>query len=465
MNGFEYGVFLGFLIYIVVCSVSYLLLNIIAFDTLRSYLKQKRTQGEQSLNSGNEPPISVIVPAYNEGTTIVSSLSSILQLHYPRLEVVVVNDGSKDNTLEVLLAEFDFQPFPEDISDSLPCAEIRQVYLSRTHKNLKLVDKANGGKADAINAGINVSHSPLFCCIDADSVLEPESLVRIVQPFLNHPDTIAVGGTIRIANGCTVENGRITSKGVPSNFLAIFQMVEYLRAFLFGRVAWSRLEGLLIVSGAFGLFRKSTVIDAGGYTTNTIGEDMELVLRMYRTMLKQGRPFRVEFMPDPVCWTEAPESLKVFASQRRRWHRGLSESLTLNRGLLFARGSGTIGWVAFPFFILFEWLSPFIELAGYIFTVYLLITEQLSFLDASIIYIFAIQLSVFMSVVSLLLDEFTFPGSTSMKGILVLVLFSILESFGYRQLNMIYKIQGTIAWLRNSKHKWGEMTRTGKWQK
>lgn len=464
MSNLEYGIFLGFLIYIVACSASYLLLNLVAFDTLRTYLQQKRTQGGQSLNNGNEPPISVIVPAYNEGTTIVSSLRSILQLHYPRLEVVVVNDGSKDDTLEVLLSEFEFQAFPEDISDSLPCAPIQQVYLSRTHKNLKLVDKANGGKADAINAGINVCHAPLFCCIDADSILEPDGLVRIVQPFLNHPETIATGGTIRIANGCTAKDGRITSKGVPRNILAIFQMVEYLRAFLFGRVAWSRMKGLLIVSGAFGLFRKSTVVDAGGYTANTIGEDMELVLRMYRTMIAQDKPFRVEFIPDAVCWTEAPESLKVFASQRRRWHRGLSESLTLNSSLLFGRKSGTIGWVAFPFFILFEWLSPFVELAGYIFTAYLLLTQQLSILDASIIYIFAIQLSVLMSVVSLLLDEFTFPGSTSMKGILVLILFAFLESFGYRQLNMVYKIQGSIEWLRNTKHKWGDMTRTGNWQ-
>lgn len=465
MNSIEFSFFLSFLIYIVACSGSYLLLNIIAFDTLRAYLRQKRTQGEHSLNSGEEPPISVIVPAYNESTTIVSSLQSILQLNYPRLEIIVVNDGSKDNTLEVLLSEFDFQVFPEDISASLPCATIRQVYISRTHKNLKLVDKLNGGKADAINAGINICHSPLFCCIDADSVLERESLVQIVQPFLNHPETIAVGGTVRIANGCTVENGQVTSAGIPSNYLARFQMVEYLRAFLFGRVAWSRMKGLLIVSGAFGLFRKSAVVEAGGYATDTIGEDMELILRMYRTMIKQDQPFRVEFIPDPVCWTEAPESLKVFASQRRRWHRGLSESLTLNRELLFARGSGTIGWVAYPFFILFEWLSPFIELAGYLFTAYLLIFGRLSVLDASIIFMFAIQLSVFLSVVSLLLDEFTFPGSTSMKGVLILVLFSFLECFGYRQLNMIYKIQGSIEWLRNTKHKWGDMTRTGSWQK
>ena len=465
MNGIEYGFFLGFLIYIIACSGSYLLLNILAFDTLRSYLKHKRTQEDSSLKSGEEPPISIIVPAYNEGTTIVSSLNSILQLDYPRLEILVVNDGSKDNTLDVLISEFEFEEFPENVRTSIPTASINKVYLSRKVKNLRLIDKANGGKADAINAGINVSHSPLFCCIDADSVLEPDSLIRVVQPFLQHPETIAVGGTIRIANGCKVEKGRLVERGVPSNFLAIFQMVEYLRAFLFGRVAWSRMKGLLIISGAFGLFRKSAVVDVGGYATGTIGEDMELILRMYRHMLKHEQPFRVEFIPDPVCWTEAPETLKVFASQRRRWHRGLSESLTLNRELLFAKGSGPIGWIAYPFFILFEWLSPFVELAGYIFTTYLIVTGRLSAIDAGIIFFFAIQLSVFLSVVSLLLDEFTFPGATSIKGILVLILFAFLECFGYRQLNMIFKIQGTIEWMRNTKHQWGDMTRTGAWQK
>ncbi|MGJ8689742.1 MAG: glycosyltransferase family 2 protein [Gammaproteobacteria bacterium] len=465
MNEIENGIFLAFLIYIIACSGSYLLLNILAFDTLRSYLKHKRTQEDHSLNSGEEPPISIIVPAYNEGKTIVSSLNSILQLNYPRLEILVVNDGSTDDMLDVLISEFDFKAFPENVRTSIPTATVNEVYLSQKIKNLRLIDKENGGKADAINAGINVSHSPLFCCIDADSVLEPDSLIRVVQPFLQHPETIAVGGTIRIANGCTVENGRLIKRGVPTNILAIFQMVEYLRAFLFGRVAWSRIKGLLIISGAFGLFRKSAVIEVGGYATDTIGEDMELILRMYRNMLKTERPFRVEFIPDPVCWTEAPETLKVFASQRRRWHRGLSESLSLNRELLFAKGSGPVGWIAFPFFILFEWLSPFIELAGYLFSTYLIFTGRLSPVDSAIILFFAVQLSVFLSVVSLLLDEFTFPGATSIKGILVLIFFSFLECFGYRQLNMIYKIQGTIEWMRNTKHKWGDMTRTGAWQK
>lgn len=464
MNGVENVFFWSFLVYVVVCSASYLILNVIAFDTLRHYLRRKRTQEDESLYTGLEPPISVIVPAYNEGKTIISSIQSILQLSYPQLEVIIVNDGSNDNMLDVLIAEFDFEPFPEAIRMSLPCKPINKVYLSRKINNLRLIDKANGGKADAINAGINISRSPLFCCIDADSVLEPTSLIRVVQPFLDFPETIASGGTVRIANGCTVKRGHLVRRGVPSNVLAIFQLIEYLRAFLFGRIGWSRIKGLLIISGAFGLFRKSVVIEAGGYKTDTIGEDMELILRMYGIMIDKKKPHRVVFIPDPVCWTEAPETMGVFASQRRRWHRGLSESLSLNRKLLFNRRSGTVGWLAFPFFVLFEWLSPFVELAGYLFTLYLILAERISVVDAGVILLFAVLLSVFLSSVSFLLDEITFPGSTSLKGFLVLVLFSFLECFGYRQLNMIYKIQGTVEWAANTKHRWGTMTRTGSWQ-
>lgn len=461
MNSIEYAISIGFLVYVLACTGSYIVLNVIAFDTLRSYRRLKRTEKDESLDNRQEPPISIVVPAYNEELTITASVNSLLKLNYPRLEIIVVNDGSKDKTLATLIKEFDFEEFPEHVSISLPCAQIKKVYLSHKVKNLRLVDKVNGGKADAINAGINISHSPLFCCIDADSILEPDSLIKVVQPFMDHPETIASGGTVRIANGCKVEDGQVVSRGVPSNFLATFQMVEYLRAFLYGRVAWSRIKGLLIISGAFGVFRKSTVVAAGGYKTATIGEDMELILRMYRTMMEKKEPFHVEYVPEPVCWTEAPETLKVFASQRRRWHRGLSESLFLNRSLLFKPRSGTIGWVAFPFFILFEWLSPFVELAGYTYTLYLILAQQIDYIDAGIIFMFGVMLSVFLSTFSFLLDEMTFPGTTSIKGFLLLTFYSFLECFGYRQLNMFYKIQGTIEWLTNAKHKWGEMTRTG----
>lgn len=464
MNPVELTIVWFFITYVMLCSGSYLVLNLIAFNALRYHLRQQRSSTSDLMYSGFEPPISVIVPAYNEGQTIVSSLQSILQLSYPRMEIVVVNDGSKDNTLEVLKRHFEFEVFPEAPRLKIECQPIRQVYLSRTINNLRLIDKENGGKADAINAGINLSKSPLFCCIDADSVLEPSSLVRVVQPFLNKSEVIATGGTVRVANGCTVKRGHIVKKGIPKNPLALFQLIEYLRAFLFGRIGWSSIKGLLIISGAFGVFRREVVIEAGGYAKDTIGEDMELILRMYRSMLAKKQPYRVEFIPDPVCWTEVPESLKVFGSQRKRWHRGLSESLYLNKQLLFARGSGAVGWVSYPFFILFEWLSPFVELAGYLFTAYLLIWGKVDLIGAGLVLGFAVLLSVVLSAVGFMLDEITFPGSTKLRSVSVLFLFSVLECFGYRQLNMIYKIQGAWGWLRKTRSEWGEMTRVGKWQ-
>jgi len=464
LTSIEQAIIWAFLVYIVLCSGGYMVLNLIAFDSLRNYLRQQRTHEDKALYSGLEPPVCIIVPAYNEGTTIIASLRSILQLNYPKVEIVVVNDGSTDNTLEVLKSYFDMEEFPEAPRISVPCAPIRGVYLSRRIDNLRLIDKENGGKADAINAGINLSRSPLFCCIDADSVLEPSSLLRVVQPFLTSSEVVAAGGTVRVANGCKVKNGHLIKRGIPKNPLALFQLVEYLRGFLFGRIGWSRIRGLLIISGAFGVFKKREVVMAGGYAKDTIGEDMELILRMYRTLNKAGKKHRIEFVPDPVCWTEVPESLKVFASQRKRWHRGLSESLYTNRELMFSKGSGTVGWVSYPFFILFEWLSPFVELAGYFFTVYLLAQGKASAIDSTIVFAFAVMLSVALSTVSFLLDEITFPGSIRIRSILVMIVVSFVECFGYRQLNMIYKIQGAYAWLANKKHEWGVMTRTGNWQ-
>lgn len=454
----------AFLAYVLLCSGAYLLLNLIAFDSLRHLLRQRRTSDELSLYTGLEPPITLIVPAYNEGRTIVISIQSILQLHYPNLEVIIVNDGSSDNTLDALVSAFDLEPFSETVRLQLKTQPVRCVYLSRKINGLRLVDKENGGKADAINAGINISRSPLFCCIDADSILERSALIRVVQPFLNDPGTVASGGTVRIANGCKVRYGHIIRKGIPSHPLATFQLVEYLRAFLFGRVGWARINGLLIISGAFGLFRKESVVAVGGYLTDTIGEDMELILRLHRILGDEGKPHRVSFVPDPVCWTEAPERFRDFSSQRVRWHRGLSESLFLNKGLAFERRSGTAGWIAYPFFVFCEWLSPFVELAGYLFTFYLLIAGKISWIDVAVIGVFAVSLSVFLSTIGLLLDEITFPGTTRIRELIVLFAFSILECFGYRQVNMYFKLKGAVGWMAKSKRTWGSMSRSGSWQ-
>ncbi len=465
MSSVEQVIMLMLLIYAVGSTLAYFAVNLLAIISLKDHFRRRHCRGDLAHFTGREPPISVIVPAYNEGKTIVSSLRSILQLDYPGMEVVVVNDGSKDNTLEVLIREYEFEPFPEAQRLKIPCREIRQVYLSRRVENLRLVDKENGGKADAINAAVNITRSPLFCCIDADSILEPTSLLKVVQPIVINRKVMACGGTVRVVNGCDVKQGRVIHQGIPKNPLALFQWIEYVRGFLFGRLGWAKIKALMIISGAFGVFNKELVIRAGGYATDTIGEDMELVLRMYQDSIDNGKSREIDFVPDAVCWTEAPETLKVFGNQRKRWHRGLSESLENNRSLLFAKGSGAVGWLAYPFFALVEWLSPFVELLGYLFTAYLIVGQRVTMPEGVLLLVVAVLLAVFIAVLGLLLDQILFPGSIRVRDVPRLVLYTILECFGYRQLNMYYKLKGACGWLFKSSSSWGEMTRVGFGQK
>lgn len=459
----EHAILWIFFIFMVVTAGVYLILNIIAYNSLIKYMQVRRDEDDARL-TGYEPPISIIIPAYDEAQTIVSSVRSLLQLYYSHFELIIVNDGSSDETLAVLKKEFNLVPFPEAYRVRLQTQEIRQIYISQDKHSLRVIDKDNGGKSDALNAGINISRCPLFCCVDADSILERFSLLRAVQPFIEDPATIACGGTVRIANGCVVRGGHIVEKGIPHHPLAVFQLVEYLRSFLFGRIGWSRLDALLIISGAFGIIKKEAAIRAGGYNTHTVGEDMELIVRLHRVFSAEHIPYRITFIPDPVCWTEAPESLGAFASQRSRWHRGLSESLWLNRKLLFAGNSGKAGWLAYPFFVVFEWLSPFVEMGGYIFTAYLFLAGKVSLAIALLFFCFAVFLSVLLSTIALLLDEITFRGISRLRYLPLLFVYSCLECFGYRQINAWFRIQGTLQWLAGGKRTWGTMIRKGKWQ-
>ncbi len=356
--------------YFVLLNIGYLMLNLLSLTALWRSLQEKVLDELPQAFTGLEPAISILVPAYNEEANIAASLRSMLQLQYSEFEIIVINDGSKDGTLDVLKREFELVLFPEAVNARLPTQPVRGVWRSRLHANLRVIDKDNGGKADSLNAGINLSRHPLFCGVDADSLLARDSLQRVARPFLRDPRVVATGGTVRVANGCEVQAGFLTQVGLPSNPWALFQVVEYLRAFLFGRLGWSQLGAMLIISGAFGLFRTDVVVAAGGYRRNTIGEDMELVVRIHRLMRKRGRPYRIEFVPDPVCWTEVPEDRCTLANQRIRWQRGLSESLAPHWRLMFSRTGGSPGWLAFPFMVLFEWLGPVVELGGYVFMVF-----------------------------------------------------------------------------------------------
>lgn len=453
-----------FLLYFIGINAGYLLLNLLSFGSLRRYVQTHGGAASLRLYAGFEPPVSILVPAYNEEATIAASVQSLLQLSYPEYEVIVVNDGSKDKTLESLQRAFRLVPFPEAYWRRLAVKPVRQIYRSTLHHNLRVIDKENGGKADALNAAINSSRYPLICGVDADSILERASLQRVVRPFLHNPRTIATGGTVRVANGCRVEGGFLTQVGLPRKLLPLFQIVEYLRAFLFGRLGWSVLNAMLIISGAFGVFRKENVVAVGGYRTDTVGEDMELIVRLHRVNRLAGIPYRITFVPDPVCWTEAPESMRVLKNQRVRWQRGLSESLTLNLRLLLHPRGGRAGWVAFPFMVVFEWLGPLIEVAGYVLMtagLALGIVSREAFVAFMVV---AISFGVMLSVSALLLEEMSFHLYSRPHELAALIAVSLLENFGYRQLNSVWRLWGLLLWAVGAKSSWGKMTRSGSWQ-
>ena len=407
------------------------------------------------------PPISLLVPAYNEELTIVESLRSLLSLQYPQFEIVVVNDGSNDGTLAALQAAFELKAAVRQYEHVAPCRPIRGVYQAPHQPRLIVVDKENGGKADALNAGLNLARCPVVCSMDADSLLEPDSLLKAVRPFIEDPErTIAVGGTVRIANGCEIHFGRVTRIGAPRNPVALLQTVEYLRAFLMARVAWSRLGALIIISGAFGLFQREAVLEVGGYSLGTVGEDMELVVKLHKAFRRARRPYRVAFLPDPVCWTEAPESLSVLGRQRARWHRGALETFARHWGMVFNPRYGPVGFLGLGYVLLVDVLGPPIELAGC-----LLVPAfwLLGLLDISYLWAFlavSFGFGVVISVGSLALEEVELRRFPTARSLLVLMLAAVAENFGYRQLCSLWRLRGTWQFL-TKQHGWGAMSRRG----
>lgn len=408
--------------------------------------------------SENMIPISVLVPAYNEQETIVDNIKSLLSLNYPLFEIIVINDGSSDETTPRIIEAFHLKKVYQPIRTLITTKEVNSVYKSLDIPHLVLVDKANGGKADALNTGINISRYPVFTSIDADSILESDSLVRVIMPFIEDKLTVAVGGIVRIANGSIIKNGKIESVALPKNHLAMFQIVEYLRAFLSGRMGWDSMNALLIISGAFGAFRKDIAVRLGGYLPSTIGEDMELIVRIHHILKKSKQKYRIKFIPDPVCWTQAPEKLKDLRSQRIRWQIGLMDSLFRHKPVLFNPRYGLIGLLATPYFWLFEMLGPIVEIIGYLFIPLSFVLGLLNvkyfflFLASSILY------GILLSIGAILLEEYTFNKYPSAKQIAKLTLYGIVENLGYRQITSLFRLEGILRY-HKSKHTWGKIER------
>jgi len=449
------------ILYFLVLNGFYLVTGFFAFGALRRYaLRLKTLDLERFLRTGGAPPITLVSPAFNEEATLEEAVRSLLSLNYPDFEVLVSNDGSTDDTLGVLTRAFNLEPVSRVPMGDIPTASVRGTYRSRRYRNLWVIDKENGGKADALNAGINYCGSALFCAMDADTILERDSLLRIVRPFLEDSRTVAAGGIIRVANGCTIRKGHVEEVGLPANHLAQFQVLEYLRAFLSGRMGWDALDATLIVSGAFGIFDRSLVVEAGGYSTDTVGEDMELVVRLHRHCREARIPYKIGFVPDPVAWTECPETFRVLGRQRDRWQRGLMESLLKHRVMLLNPKYGRLGMLAFPYFFFLEMIGPVVEALGYIAFLVTVLAGR-----ASLVYVLAFlgvafAFGIVLSLSAVCLEELTFRRYPTKKDLIRLFFVGVLENLGYRQLNTFWRVKGLVSGL-TGRGGWGDMTRKG----
>lgn len=455
----------GFWLYSIALLSSQLLLGSLAMVQMRQYMRSSSfTDYSLLAGSPHAPGISILAPAYNEGATIVENVRSLLSIHYRNLELIVVNDGSKDDSLQKLIDHYQLRKTDRLVQTGIATKKIRGIYQSANpvfHK-LIVVDKENGGKADALNVGINVSGQPYIVCIDVDCIIEQDALLKMAKPFLDTQDkrVIASGGVVRIANGCEVRNGRLVKVHLPDTFLPRTQALEYFRAFLIGRMAWSRLNAMLLISGAFGAFDKEIVIACGGYNGATVGEDMELVVRMRRYMEEHRIPYKVTYIPDPLCWTEAPASYKILGRQRNRWTRGTIETLSIHRKMCFNPHYGRLGLLSFPYWLFFELLAPIVEAAGILASIFMAMFGGMNVLLFLALLGFIFSFGILFSILAILMEVLSFNQYRRSGDILRLVFTAILEPLVFHPFIVWSAIRGNIDLMRKKKG-WGDMSRQG----
>ena len=450
-------------LYYLASNVIYLFLLVVAL--LTSIAHHRRLSSIRLVRVKDSPftkPITLLVPAHNEEKSIVQSASSLLALDYPELEVVIINDGSEDGTLEALKEHFALRAANLLYLAEIPTAPVRGVYISSREPRLLVVDKeAGGSKADALNAGLNAASSPYVCVVDADSILESDALLRImVQIAWDPKGIVASGGIVRVINGSKVEKGHLRRVRLPRGSFEILQVIEYLRAFLIGREAWARFNLLPIISGAFGVFRRDVVKAVGGFRASAIGEDFDLVARMHRYLIDQGIKYRIAFVPDPVCWTEVPADVRSLGRQRSRWQIGLIDVLWPNRDMLFRPRYGRFGAIALPYMWVFEFFAPFIEVTGYTTIFIALALGKLSHTFFAEFLIFGYLFAAMISVGAVLQEEVTYRRYNDWKDVVWLILYCFLEQVPYRQLQLYWRLKGTWQYLRGDVS-WKPMKRVG----
>jgi cellulose synthase/poly-beta-1,6-N-acetylglucosamine synthase-like glycosyltransferase len=449
------------ILYFLGLTTVHAVVGIVGWRTIEEYVRRRPLRDYGWV--GRSPltmPVSVLMPAYDEGPTIVPAVRALLASQFVNLEVLVVNDGSRDDTFERLREGLALYPADRVPRANVPSAPVRGVWASAVEPGVTVIDKENGGKADALNAGLRYARFPLVCAIDADTLLDPEALSRLVWEFQASPHTVATGGIVRIVNGSLVRDGRLLEVRTPASMVGNIQILEYLRAFLGSRVGWSRLGMVVIISGAFGLFRRDAVVEIGGYDTGTVGEDAELVLRLHRHFRERGRPCRVTFFPDPICWTEAPGDLRTVVRQRDRWQRGLLEMLWKHRVMIGNPRYGRIGVLAVPYYVLFEALGPFLEIAGFVAVVLGAATGVLPLPVLALFFGVAVSNGFLLSFLALLLEERAFRRYPSWRCLRRLVVAAVVENLGYRQLMTLVRVRAWWTLLRGSGG-WGAMPRAG----
>jgi cellulose synthase/poly-beta-1,6-N-acetylglucosamine synthase-like glycosyltransferase len=464
MSFFENALIVFEVLAIVYFAVLSLLYAAFAFIGLRTVILESRQTSDTELRDLLErdvfKPVSILVPAYNEEASIVASVRSFIHLHYPKFEVIVISDGSTDGTMDRLIDAFALVEEPRVWARTIPTASVMRVMRSLRYPGLVVVEKENGGKSDALNAAINIARYPLIAPVDSDSMLDAQAILRASRNFVKDESVIAVGGTVRPLNGATMIEGRPTDLRMPHTWVERLQVVEYARAFFLGRAGWTRLGALLIVSGAFGLFRRDAVLRVGGFWTGTVGEDMELVMRLHKEHARQGMPHRIVFSPDPICWTEVPSDLGTLRRQRNRWHRGLWTNLWRHRDMLLNPRYGRLGLFAVPYFWLFEGLGPVIEVLGFC---SLLVSAAFGVLDMNVFWLFlslAVLHGMVLSQVAAGVESMLLQRYSSFSDRLILFAASLVEFLGFHQLLAVERFLATFQ-NRGKRRHWGVMRRAG----
>ncbi len=463
IDWFNYGV----IAYFGVANIIYAFLLIVATIVIVRHMKRLRYGRYQAdMPEALLLPVSMIIATYNEEGNIVDTVKALLRQDYPDYEVIVVDDGSEDATLERLIKAFKLERIDLVYRKILDTSDVRGFYVNPSIPNLTIISKDHGGKADSLNVGVNASRAPYICSVDADSILEEKAIRRLMRAVIEDPKTIiGTGGIVKILNGCKMRGGRIEELRLPEDSLSRFQIVEYMRSFLFGRAGWSAINALLIISGTFSVVNKRALLEVGGYTARTVTEDMDLILTLHERFIDEGRKYKILFVPDPVCWTEAPQSFKMLARQRRRWHMGLIQSIIKHKSMIFNPRYSTVGLFSLPYQFIIEMLGPVVEVAGY---VVVTLCFFLGIVDGRFFVLFltvAILLGVLLSTGAILLEEMTYMRYPKKSDFLILLLYGVLENFGYRQINSVWRTEALIKSLLGGK-KWERVEKHGyTWKK